>query len=79
MICGRCGRRLKDPESIKIGYGPVCRAELGIETERKSDRKSNRSFPQFTDAEKEFDIPGQMSIFDNPEWIPDNLEEESNG
>lgn len=78
MICGRCGRRLKDPESIKIGYGPVCRAELGIEMERKTDRKSNRSLPQLADAEKEFDIPGQMSIFDNPEWIPDNLEEESN-
>jgi len=22
--CGRCGRRLKDPESIKLGFGPHC-------------------------------------------------------
>ncbi len=24
--CGVCGRKLKDPESIRIGIGPVCRS-----------------------------------------------------
>lgn len=23
--CGRCGRTLEDPESIKLGLGPICR------------------------------------------------------
>lgn len=77
MICGRCGRKLRDPVSIKIGYGPVCRAELGIEVEGQPDKKSGRSSSKTADAEMDFDIPGQMSIFDIPEWIPDDLEEES--
>lgn len=78
MICGRCGRRLKDPVSIKIGYGPVCRAEMGIEVERKLDKKSGCNTSRFADREKESDnIPGQMSVFDNPEWLPDDLEEKS--
>jgi hypothetical protein len=29
--CGRCGRTLTEPESIDSGYGPECRAILGIE------------------------------------------------
>ena len=27
MRCSKCGRELKDPESIKMGIGPVCRAK----------------------------------------------------
>jgi hypothetical protein len=27
--CGRCGRRLTDPDSIRIGIGPECRGRLG--------------------------------------------------
>lgn len=27
-ICGCCGRPLTDPESIKLGIGPVCRGNL---------------------------------------------------
>ena len=25
--CGRCGRKLTDPESIRTGLGPVCRGK----------------------------------------------------
>lgn len=28
--CGRCGRRLKNPAYIEIGYGKTCAAKLGI-------------------------------------------------
>ena len=24
--CGRCGRTLTEPESIKLGYGPICKS-----------------------------------------------------
>ncbi|MEU6725525.1 DUF6011 domain-containing protein [Nonomuraea wenchangensis] len=31
MKCrGRCGKRLTDPESRKLGYGPDCAERLGI-------------------------------------------------
>lgn len=81
MICGRCGRKLKDPASIRIGYGPVCRAELGIEVEGKPDKNSGRSSWGAADTDKEFVIPGQTSVFDHPEWLPDDfdLEEERHG
>jgi hypothetical protein len=29
-ICGRCGRRLTVPESIESGFGPECRAIVGV-------------------------------------------------
>lgn len=28
--CGRCGRRLKNPAYIEIGFGKTCAAKLGI-------------------------------------------------
>jgi hypothetical protein len=28
-VCERCHRGLKDPESVKLGMGPVCRAKSG--------------------------------------------------
>lgn len=27
--CGRCGRKLTDPTSIELGFGPDCRAMMG--------------------------------------------------
>lgn len=30
--CTECGRPLLDPESIRVGIGPVCRERLGIES-----------------------------------------------
>ena len=50
---------------------------MGIEMERKRDKKPGRSSSQSGDSEREFDIPGQMSVFDNPEWLTDDLEEDS--
>jgi len=29
LACERCGRPLKDPESVKAGMGPVCRGKAG--------------------------------------------------
>lgn len=28
--CGRCGRKLTDPESIEAGIGPHCRSKMGL-------------------------------------------------
>lgn len=75
MICGRCGRKLKDPVSIQIGYGPVCRSELGIKTELKKTRKRQRNTGVSVPKEL-MDIPGQTSIFEHPEWLPDEMKGE---
>lgn len=29
--CGKCGKPLTEPESLKSGFGPTCRSHLGIE------------------------------------------------
>lgn len=36
--CGRCGRRLKNPAYIEIGYGKTCAAKLGIAIPSKRKR-----------------------------------------
>jgi hypothetical protein len=28
--CGKCGRTLTEPESIALGIGPICRAQMGV-------------------------------------------------
>ena len=57
-VCQKCGKKLTDPESMRRGYGPECWAQIsGVEAtgiEEKSEE----------------DIPGQMDIFDFPEFIP---------
>lgn len=30
MICMICNRKLKDPVSIQLGVGPVCRKKIGL-------------------------------------------------
>lgn len=37
--CGRCGRRLKNPAYIEIGYGRTCAAKLGIAIPKKQKQK----------------------------------------
>ena len=37
--CGCCGRRLKNPAYIEIGYGRTCAAKLGIAIPRKRKPK----------------------------------------
>jgi hypothetical protein len=42
--CARCGRRLKSPKAVEMGYGPVCWAktqaeiELALEEAQKEKR-----------------------------------------
>lgn len=38
--CGRCGRRLKNPAYIEIGYGKTCAAKLGIALPSKRKPKN---------------------------------------
>ncbi len=40
--CGNCGRCLKDKESIKRGYGPVCFAKVEREQEQIQKKESDQ-------------------------------------
>lgn len=60
--CQKCGKRLTDPESMKRGYGPECWAKISGEKQVKN------SFP-----EHDYDVPGQMNIFDFPEYCPEEV------
>lgn len=73
MQCGRCGRKLKDPESIRIGYGPTCRAMMGIKTKEKVRKAGKSKTSASKEQEAEGNIPGQMSIMNNPDWLPDGM------
>lgn len=56
-FCRLCGRELTDPESVKIGVGPVCLEKLISKEER--ERKG------IIQEEKEnLQIPGQMEVSD---------------
>lgn len=37
--CGRCGRVLKDPRYIEVGFGKVCAAKMGITIPAKPKAK----------------------------------------
>ncbi len=56
--CLLCGRRITDPKSMEIGYGPVCyRKKFGITAAvgRKQDVRITPDTPCY-------DIPGQITI-----------------
>jgi hypothetical protein len=37
--CRRCGRALKNPESIKLGYGPSCAKKVQLEKPREEEHE----------------------------------------
>ena len=57
MKCRICGRRITDPESLKVGIGPVCYKLIygDIETDKPEEEVIYEP------------LPGQMSIFDYKE------------
>lgn len=56
--CMLCGRKITDPKSIEIGYGPICyRKKFGI-TVAVGKKRATRITPD-TPC---YDIPGQITI-----------------
>jgi len=63
MKCAVCGRELKNPESIRNGYGPVCYERLfGIPVQKKGEKKGGRR--QSVEDDSSYDIPGQINLED---------------
>ena len=42
--CKRCHRALKNPESQKVGYGPVCRVREAIARQKEHDDQKECRF-----------------------------------
>ncbi len=56
--CQKCGKKLTDPESKIRGYGPEC---WGCITGKNSKANKYDGLPD------DYEVPGQMSIFDYEE------------
>lgn len=44
MKCKRCGRKLKNENSCKLGYGPVCAIKEGIIIPKIIKYKNNQKY-----------------------------------
>lgn len=61
MKCSVCGRRLRDPESMETGYGPICYQKVfGRKRVKMKSREGKDTLKSFPD----YDVPGQMTIED---------------
>jgi hypothetical protein len=57
--CGHCNRTLSDPNSMKVGYGPVCYKKLfGVKLDRIKDNTkiSNKKTKMLLDLSQSYDI-----------------------
>lgn len=68
MICSICGRKLRNPKSIELGYGPVCYGKVSGSSKaaKKAGRlkKSNLGTSHQEQQGACYDIPGQMELQD---------------
>ena len=68
MMCSICGRKLSNPKSIELGYGPVCYGKVsGSSKAGKKAGKSKKSNLGISHQEQQsacYDIPGQMELQD---------------
>lgn len=62
--CGKCGRTLKDPESIQRGFGPVCYRKVMPPVPRKEKIAQKKDDKYNALEELDFQIPGQMELSD---------------
>lgn len=58
MVCGICGRKLNNPKSRELGYGPICyKRKFGI-----TPHMSRRDAPVQAGQETDHNLPGQISM-----------------
>lgn len=63
LICSICGRRLKNPRSQELGYGPVCRRRMMI-GESAAQKGKGREVVQPAGRSPNCGIVGQISFED---------------
>lgn len=60
MRCAICGRKLKDPKSIELGYGPICyknKSGSAAKIRKKGSQPGNMNHTSYQ-------LPGQMTLYD---------------
>lgn len=62
MICSICGRKLRNPKSIELGYGPVCYGK--VSGSKKAAKKAKTGTSHSAPESPCYDIPGQMELQD---------------
>ncbi len=60
MTCSICGRRLRNPKSQELGYGPVCYRRIFGKSPKSSWRADGPPVPN--ESAEHYDIPGQISM-----------------
>ena len=73
MKCSICGRKLRNPKSRELGYGPVCykKAFRAVKTEKNMDGKKAFSAEKYSACEK---VVRFLSV-DNDESVIDDISE----
>ena len=57
--CGHCNRTLSDPDSMKVGYGPVCYKKLfGVKLDRIKDENkiSHKTIKMISDLSELYNL-----------------------
>lgn len=66
MNCSICGRKLRNPRSRKLGYGPICyRRKFGT---RPHIRYKAADVPTW--EKPDYHVPGQISIEEYLQTLP---------
>ena len=63
MICEKCGRAVKDAESIMRGYGPVCYKKI-MPPQPKKARAPKAKEDRGSMEDWDYEVPGQMELSD---------------
>lgn len=66
MKCSVCGRKLRNPKSQKVGYGPVCYRRLFGASLCNDDKDAQSSVDVMTN----YEVPGQISLDDFLQAFP---------
>lgn len=64
MTCSICGRKLSNPKSIELGYGPVCYGRVSGNPKIKKELKKVKTGAHPQEDHPCYDIPGQMKLED---------------
>ena len=62
MKCPICGRKIKNPKSLELGYGPVCYRRMFGEANAVKGTQPSESYE--LDKFLNYEVPGQISFDD---------------
>ena len=64
MKCRKCGKKIRNPDSVEVGYGPVCYRRLFGGNLKRPRRAGDNPEESMVDIQ----IPGQMELSDFIEY-----------